>query len=148
MNVFRIYCDGICIEDFTPQEAKNIGRILLEISALALGDQGQEHEERDRRIYTYDGDNLTLRVEEFWDGNKRHDVTVYKVDCCIGDKNITVFVAEQYPDAERRPEYYIRTYREISTWPEHLHGLAADNAEVKEFNQNFSQLSLAELAFK
>ena len=148
MNIYRYYCENVCVEDFSPQEAKNIGRILLEISALALGDQGQAHEEYDCRVYTYDGGNLTLRVEELWDGNKRHDVTIYKVVCHLGDKDITVFMAEQYPDAERRLEYYVRVYREISTWPEHLHGLAADNAEVKEFNQNFSQLSLAELAFK
>ena len=147
MNVYRIYCEDVCIEDFSPQEAKNIGRILLEISALTLGGQGQEHEEYDRRIYTYAGNSLTLRVEERWDGNKRRDVISYEVSCRLNDKEIVVFLAEQYPNAESL-RYYVRVYREISTWAEQLHRLAADSDEVKEFDQNFSPLSFAELAFK
>lgn len=147
MNLYRFYCEDVCIEDFTPQEAKNIGRILLEISALTLGEQGLEREEYDRRIYTYGKDGLTAQIVEYWDDEKRREATAYRLVCNIGNKDIMVFEAEQYNAADR-PEYYIHTCRDMSAWPEHLHQLAATSDEVKEFEQNFSPLSFAELAFK
>ena len=50
MNIFRVYGDGIAVADFSAAETTIIGRVMLEISAIACGSKGKSTELHDRTV--------------------------------------------------------------------------------------------------